>query len=357
MKRLIIVLLIVNAPFLTFGEDGEGPGGFPSKKWGIGFGNSTLFTGIRFNWADKDTERLNGILFNFWQTKQMEGTGVANGVNLGIPISTGNAKKNGVNVGILGMAAADRMTGINIGGAGVAAGDRLSGLNLGGLGLGAGGSVNGINIAGLGAGSGGNMNGFNFAVLGVGSGGNLSGINIGGLGAGAGGNVNGVSLGILGLGAGEDMTGFSFGGLGLGAGETMTGVNIAGIAAGAGEEIRGLNVAVVAVGSPSVKGISIASVVGGIQVAGLTIAPAYLKVGQKADKLESSQDPTSEAEVKGVAISAVNHVRGKNNGVCIGIVNMTQGGKGVQLGLINYNASNPKGLRWLPVLNVSFKQK
>ena len=59
----------------------------------------------------------------------------------------------------------------------------------------------------------------------------------------------------------------------------------------------------------------------------------------------------------GVSISAFNHIQGVQKGLTIGIFNYAHKVKGLQIGLLNYNRSNPKGLRWLPILNAGFGKK
>ena len=34
---------------------------FPSKSWGISFGNSKTFTGLRFNFRDSRVEKITGV--------------------------------------------------------------------------------------------------------------------------------------------------------------------------------------------------------------------------------------------------------------------------------------------------------
>ena len=343
MKKLLAITLLI--PALTFAK---GPGfGIPSKKWIIGFGNSPVFSGIRFNFKDQNVEKINGISFTVWQPKEDDGDGVVNGISVGVPLAGGTAERNGINLGIGGISANNSLKGLNLGGLGAGAGQSVKGINLGGLGIGAGEELSGINLAGIGLGSGGTVTGFNFGGIGIGAGNTLKGINIGGIGVGSGGDVKGLNIGGIGVGAGDDLTGINIGGIGMGAGNTAKGINLAGIGVGAGEEIIGLNVAVIGVGAPSVKGISMAAVVGGNVVTGISLAPAMVQIGEKG---------SSDGELKGVSISAFNQIRGDNNGITIGILNMSKGGKGIQIGLLNHNPENPKGLRWLPFFNANFNK-
>ncbi len=142
----------------------------PSHRWGISFGNSREFTGLRFNFRDSRVRRISGINVTLWQPRKDNKEAVVSGISLGVIPGGGTLK--GIQVGLLGIAAETKLSGISVG------------------------------------------------LLGLGSGGDISGINIGGLGAGAGEDVKGLNVGGLGVGAGEDLFGINIGGLGAGAGET-----------------------------------------------------------------------------------------------------------------------------------------
>lgn len=88
----------------------------PAKHWGLSFGNSTTFNGIRFNIIDKDIEKINGINISVWPTKDPERqTGTANGISLGIPAAMGAANLHGINLGLIGVGAKNNIKGINVG--------------------------------------------------------------------------------------------------------------------------------------------------------------------------------------------------------------------------------------------------
>lgn len=349
MKKLLVIALLI--PLLSFGTKGDKDGlGIPTKKWFIGFGNSPIFTGLRFNFKDRDVEKINGVSFTMWMPKEDNGEGTVNGLSVGLPFAGGTAYRNGLNLGLFGMSANENLNGINISGVGAGAGNNLNGLNIAGIGLGSGENLNGVSLAGIGLGSGDDLKGLSFAGIGIGAGDNLTGISFAGIGVGAGGDMKGINIGGIGVGAGGTMTGLNIGGVGTGAGGIMKGVNVGGIGVGSGEILIGLNIAGVGVGAPEVKGISIASVVGGNRVVGLAIAPAMFKIGDKDIDEE-------DVELKGVSISAFNNIQGENNGLSIGIFNIAKGGKGFQIGLLNHNPNNPKGLRWLPFFNANFNKK
>ncbi len=309
MKKLTLALFILSLTLIPGFSQGLN---IPAKHWGISFGNSTQFNGLRFNLVDKDIERINGINVNVWGAKDnSRQTGTVNGISIGIPAAMGTMNRNGINLGIFGTGAKNNLKGINIGGLGVGAGNNLHGINIGGLGAGAGGDVKGLTIG----------------LLGVGAGGDLAGINLGGLGVGAGDNVKGIN----------------FGGLAVGAGGTVSGISLSVLAVGSGEHVQGLSLAGLAVGGPKVTGVQAALVIGGKEVRGISIAPAYFKI------------EGLDGYMKGLSVSVFNHVQGEVFGVCIGIFNYAYAVHGFQLGILNHVKSNPKGLRWLPIFNTSFE--
>lgn len=324
MRRLFLTILIIALPVLSIFSQGLN---IPARNWGLSFGNSTRFDGIRFNLIDKDIDKINGINFNAWGAKDdSRHTGTVNGISIGIPAAMGTNYRNGINIGIFGAGARQDMNGINIGGLGVGAGNNLKGINIGLLGVGAGNDLYGINLGGLGAGAGNDVKGFTVGILGAGAGNDMMGVNIGG----------------LGVGAGGDVVGLSFGGLAVGSGGSVKGISMSILAVGSGEQVAGISLAGLAVGGPKIAGIQAALMVGGEQVQGISIAPAYFRI------------ESMDGYMKGLSLSAFNHVQGEVFGVCIGIFNWAYAVRGFQLGVLNHVKSNPKGLRWLPIFNTSF---
>mgnify|MGYP001113164045 CR=1 FL=1 len=343
MKKYILfaILLLVTAPHELLAQGLN----LPAKHWGLSVGNSVRFTGIRINAIEKDIQTINGVNLSVWPIRSTERqTGTFNGLGVGLPLAAGTANRNGFSVGLLGVGAANNLKGINLGVLGVIAGNRASGINIGGLGVGSGNHLTGLNIGGLGVGSGGDVAGINIGGLGVGSGQDVKGFSVALLGVGAGRDMVGINLGGLGVGSGNNMTGFNFGGLGVGAGARLSGVNLSVLAVGSGKSLIGLSVAGLATGSPDIKGMQISLVSGGNRVAGITIAPAYFTV-----RMEGNQ-----SYMKGLSISAFNHIQGQQHGVAIGVLNLAHEVKGFQLGLLNHVGNNPRGLRWLPIFNTTF---
>lgn len=345
---VLAVLFIVNSAF------SQGVG-IPSKRGGIGFGNLPKFTGIRFNFKDRFVEKITGVNVTVWQTKSdADQTGTVNGISLGLPMAMGHENQNGISIGVFGVAATENLSGINIGLIGAGAGQNVNGFNFGGLGIGSGQDLRGVNIGGLGAGAGGDVIGLNIGGLGIGGGGDLSGLSIAGLGVGSGGNVTGINLAGVGIGAGESLTGFSFALAGIGAGQKVRGISIAGIGIGAGQEVKGITVAGVGVGGPKVTGLAVALAVGGVDIKGIMIAPAFFRVGGGNNVNEDGEATGEPGMMRGLSVSAYNRIKGEQRGVALGIVNYTQKIKGFQFGIINIVRDNPKGLRVLPIFNTRF---
>ena len=74
MKTLTSTIAIVCTIFSMrgFSQDSLSNGNglnIPFKKYGFSFGNSHTFNGIRFNFADKDVDRINGINLTLWKNK------------------------------------------------------------------------------------------------------------------------------------------------------------------------------------------------------------------------------------------------------------------------------------------------
>ena len=164
-----------------------------------------------------------------------------------------------------------------------------------------------------------------------------------GIGAGAGGNFRGISASGIAAGAGGNLTGIHLAGVAVGAGGNASGILVGGVAAGSGGELKGLAIGGVAVGAPVIRAIVLSGLTaGGEDVSGIVIAPAYFTV-------------TENGYMNGVSVSAVNRIRGRQDGLAIGIINIARDLRGVQLGLLNYAGSNRRGMRLLPFVNVRMR--
>lgn len=121
---------------------------FPLKKYGISFGNSTEFNGLRFNYADRNVTRINGMNMTMWARKFPNVYPEMNGISAGV-IPTVYSMK-GVNIGLLAaIVTKGSMNGVSFGGILSGAGDDSNGISTAGIYMQGGGNVNGLSVTGL----------------------------------------------------------------------------------------------------------------------------------------------------------------------------------------------------------------
>ncbi len=311
---------------------------------GLSIGDSRIVRGVRLNFRDDRMREVTGINATIWRPYS-PARGDVKGMAIGLPL-TGARRINGIGLGVFGVGAEEEFIGIGAGLFGVGSGGDVRGVLVGGFGVGAGGNVTGLTIGGFGAGAGGDVQGITIGGFGAGAGGNITGLQAGLFGVGAGGNVKGISIGGFGAGAGGNVTGLTIGGFGAGAGGNITGITIGGFGAGAGGTLRGLAIGGVGVGAPTVRALILSVIAaGGHDVKGGVVAPVYFKV---------SDDDGDPGVMRGVSISAYNHIKGNQHGLSLGLLNYAWAANGWQIGVLNYVADNPKGLRLLPLFNRSW---
>jgi hypothetical protein len=330
---VVIATLLINSPGI-YSQSLD----IPAKGYGLSFGNSKNFSGIRFNFRDRHVEEINGINFTLWRSKENKDA-IVNGISIGIFPEAGHLY--GIQIGGLGVSG-DEVSGITLGLIGAGSEGDLSGICIGGIGVGAGNSIKGLSVGLVGAGAGNEISGISIGGLGAGAGNNCSGIMIGGLGAGAGNDIRGITIGGLGAGAGNNVEGITIGGLGAGAGDKITGITIGGLGAGSGNELTGIAIGGVGVGAPNIKGLTI----GGLTCEGQYFDGVALTLGRVRIK--------KEGHFTGFSAGMLNQIEGRQSGLSIGIVNYAWELNGIQIGLINYVRDNPKYLKVLPLFNAPF---
>lgn len=312
----------------------------PTRKYGLSIGNSREFNGLRINFRDREVDRINGINLTLWRGSQNKYAEV-NGVSIGL-FAPEAGYLRGVSIGGLAVAADKEILGLAVSLAATGSNGRIQGITLSGIAAGAGESVQGITIAGIAAGSGGNLRGITLAGIGAGSSGNISGITIAGIGTGSNGNIYGLTVAGIGAGSGKNVTGVTIAGIGAGAGGDLTGITIGGIGTGCGGRLTGIAIAGIGAAATEIKGLAVGGLgVGGESIQGVALSLGMIKVAR-------------EGLFNGMAVSAYNRILGSQNGVSIGILNVTHHLKGVQFGLVNYVRNNPKFLRILPLVNAHF---
>lgn len=242
---LIISLLYISGACLNAQENTTNGKALniPTRKFGISIGNSTVFNGIRINFADKNVKRINGLNMTFWVKSAQNQEAVVNGISMGvIP---------------------------------------------------------------------------------------------------AGGTMQPVNIGILGVGAHHDLNGMTFSGLFIGGSGTMHGISTSGIFTEM-NGITGIGISGLVLGGETINGIGI----GGLVIFSMS----------KINGIAVSPGAVFGKEFNGLAASAIVSTR-KMHGLSLALYNWTQELHGVQIGLLNYARNNPKGLRWLPFINLHLADK
>ncbi|MBC8368194.1 hypothetical protein H8E52_12375 [bacterium] len=302
------------------------------KDYGLSFGNSKKFTGLRINLVDRDVERITGLNLTFWNPGNNP-TAVYNGMTLAL-IGTKSQHIDGIALSGIGVTATEKIRGIAAGTLGVGA-RNFTGLALGLIMVDVQEHFRGVNISGGWTLTSNRLDGLAFSP-GVTMAKQVRGVAIAGLFAGGEQSLTGLALGgcgvfstrlrglaIAGFGAGGECVDgvvITLGGIG---GKQLNGIMLAGLGLGASEHIRGLAIGGILSFAPEVTGLTIGAMNG-----------LYIDRIDLEDFLH---------------FKLANE---KYTGLSIGLVNYSKNLNGVQLGLLNYAANNPKWLRLLPLLNV-----
>ena len=305
--------------------------------YGLSFGNSKKFNGLRLNFRDSHVESVNGVNITLARPENND-QAVVRGLSLGV--SPGAGDMYGLGIGALGPVAEKQLKGIGLGLLAAGAGGNASGVMIGGLAAGAGADLKGIAVGGFAAGSGATLTGIAAGGFAAGAGADLKGIAVGGFAAGSGATLTGIAVGGLAAGCGTDLKGIAVGGLAAGCGVNLTGIALGGLGAGCGEHLRGFAAAGIEVVAREIDGVALAGFrTRGEEVKGVTLALGWVKVSHS---------------FAGFTVSAFNQIKGKQTGVSLGIVNYARQLEGVQIGLINYVQDHPKYRKVLPVINANF---
>jgi len=142
MKKLWSVIGAVSILSLVYGNAFAGSLDIPVKGYGLSFGNSQNFTGVRFNVLDKEVGRINGINVSCVPLSARE----VNGLNVGLFVQHAE-QLNGIGVGPI-WSLNDEVNGMALTFGNVEVSRQLNGLGLG-LGVIAG-DIRGIAIGALG---------------------------------------------------------------------------------------------------------------------------------------------------------------------------------------------------------------
>lgn len=377
LKYLLLILLIITTPLLSKNVNQTNNDEYttcsdfsldiPSSYWGISFGNSKSFNGLRFNYRDCDVETINGLNFTLWESKSIinsEVNGISfgvtphasrlHGINIGLGAIVAEEEMLGLNFGLLSAVSNGSIYGINFGGLALVSEGELTGINLAGLALVSGNSITGLNFGGLSLVANNDISGINVGGLALVSDGNITGINFGGLACVSKGSMTGLNMSSLALVAEGELTGFNFGGLALVSKSGITGINISGLALVSEESIKGINLGGFAIvcGDNSLYGLSFT--LGQIKVmdsiSGISIS------GYKTESIDFTGINftlawTEFENMNGFSLAGYNEINDTQNGLTIGIINFAENLNGVQIGLINIANNNSGILKVLPFIN------
>lgn len=212
---LCVVILVMQGSYLIARDrlSNEKALNFPTEKYGISIGNSTEFTGIRINFADKNVKRINGVNVTFWFNRLENREAAVNGVSLGIIPLAGSMQL--INLGLFGVGTSP---------------NNLNGVSVGGVAIGSEGDINGLAVSGLltiADGEKSVIRGVAISGVQLGAHRAINGLGIGGLAVGTDGNINGVASSLAYISAGNIFRGVAVTGGYLNS-ETFKGVSIAG---------------------------------------------------------------------------------------------------------------------------------
>ncbi len=306
----------------------------PSSNWGLSFGNSKDFTGIRINTSECGIGTINGLNITLWSPKYIYDSNV-NGISIGIAPSAGNL--TGFQFGIVAAIANNNMTGLNYATLALISEENMTGINLSGLALISGGNLTGINFSGLASVAEGDLTGINFSGLAIVSNKNLTGINFSGIASVAGGNLTGINISGIASVCEGNITGLNLGGIALVSNQNITGFNFGLGALVSNQNITGINI--------SLGGIVSKNVIGGLTFNG------YKTECENMWGFNTTIGITKAYNFAGFSISGLNNFSGSQSGISIGLVNIANSLSGIQLGLINVVKSNPAPFRILPFIN------
>jgi len=291
--------------------------------FGVSFGNSTRFTGLRFNLVDRDVEEIDGTNLTFWKPGKNPDA-VIRGIALGLIAPQGD-RIEGISAGIAAVLGTSRIAGLSAAGLAVVSEGEINGIAIGGLATVADGGASGIISGGLASVVEGGMSGISFGGLASVAEGGMSGISFGGLASVAEGGMSGISAGGLASVTEGSLSGISFGGLAAVVDGDANGIMAGGLASVIDGRLKGLGAAGWSVRSGEISGAAFAGAL--VKTHGLT----------------------------GFSAGAVNYFDEYQVGLSLGIVNIAQKLNGIQLGLINIAKNNSSPFRVLPIINAHFE--
>jgi hypothetical protein len=343
MKKVLllpILLLFVFAPVVQAQSLD-----IPIKGYGISFGNSKNFTGLRFNWADSGVEQINGLNLTFgFSFKALEGPREAPS---GISLNYERGEYNGISFGLIATVAKE-LNGLHIGGLGLIS-KRTNGF-IGGMVVGSD-ELNGLAVSGMYMGK--TIKGVSVSFAGT-IADEAYGISLNGFGHRFK-KAKGLFISFMAGVIDEELTGISVGAIfdpdfknDPAGPNKITGLVVA--ADPRGKELNG-----VMIGALGVDGYEI----NGLALGGIAVKPRKFNAGDDLNILNINGIALGGLyvvadQLNGVSIGGLFNRIDKVNGISIGLVNYAKELNGIQIGLVNYVGNNPDGLKILPGINAHF---
>lgn len=164
----------------------------PFRKYGISIGNSHEFNGLRFNFADKKVQKINGLNLTLWTRfkPDFNNEEIVNGISAGI--LTTAKKMQPINLFVVGALSFQSLNGLSIGGIGLGS-ENVNGICVSGIYI-QGGTVNGLSFSGM----------FSYAEYG------FNGLSLSGLAVLTKGNVKGAAVSAAGIYCENTLSGIAF---------------------------------------------------------------------------------------------------------------------------------------------------
>ncbi len=334
MSKSLALLAFVLAGCAAPGQEEEAPHrslDLGYADYGLSFGDSPRWRGIRVNFQDGAFQDVRGLNLTLWTPKPEPDSRLI-GIAAGL-CGPGAGRITGISLGLVSVLALERMRGLQASGLATISEGRICGISASGLATIAKGDLCGLALSGI-------------ATL---ARQNMTGIQASGFLTLAEGNMTGAHLSLFSTYAEGAMTGLNVAGGAVLSGTRLRGINLAGLGLGAeawpapaqeGAPLAGPDAETPPPRRASVEGLSVSLRIVADELLGLSVAGAQCRA----------------RVMKGVSVALLNRFAETQQGVAIGLFNHAAAleGFGCQLGLVNHVAENPPLLRWLPVFNTRF---
>lgn len=383
-----LFLGVASDPLGAQSQERDDDGGVSLTVRGVGLtlGPVPRASGLRINWRDRHLESVNGINLTVWLPRgepRVGGTvngmalgvlgpqaGVVNGLALGLGAVVGEERLSGLGVAGLALVSSGDAHGIHMGGLATVTRGHMAGIQAGGLAVVSRGGVEGLSAAGLATVADGPLSGIHGAGLALVAGERVTGASLSGLALVTEGGVWGLHGSGLALVGARSVEGLNLGGLALVSEGPVTGFNVGGVAL-VGGALRGFAGSLGAAVGSEIQGLAVGglAVVSGGAVQGAALSAVAVEAGSRLQGLATGvgriRAPVIQGtalslghlkawDVSGFTVAGYTQVRGRQQGLAVGLYNSARELRGVQIGLLNRADNNPTPFRYLPFVNLHF---